>query len=75
MRRVFSFLLGAVAGSLVGAVIALLLAPASGVNTREQLRERAISIRNEVQSAASARRADLEQQLTQLRSPRKHNFQ
>ena len=71
MRKVFSFLLGVVAGGLVGAVVALLVAPSSGVATRGQLRERAISIRDEVQSAASARRADLEHQLAQLRAPRK----
>jgi gas vesicle protein len=71
MRRIFSFLLGAVAGSLVGTAIALLLAPASGTEIRGMLRDRAVSVRDEVQSAAIARRADLEQQLAQLRAPRK----
>lgn len=72
MNRIFSFLLGGITGALVGAVIALLLAPAAGAETRGQLRERAISIRDEVQTAASTRRADLEQQLAQLRAPRKY---
>ena len=71
MRRVFSFLLGGISGGLVGAVIALILAPASGVDTREKLRQQAISIRDEIKAAASNRRIDLEQQLAQLREPRK----
>lgn len=71
MRRVFSFLLGSIAGCLVGAVITLLLAPAPGSDTRGQLRDRVLSIRDDIQAAASARRADLEQQLAQLRAPRR----
>jgi gas vesicle protein len=70
MRKIFSFLLGGIAGGLVGTVVALLLAPASGVQTRGQLRDRATSIRDEVKAAASSRRADLEHQLAQLRAPR-----
>ena len=72
MRRIFSFLLGGIAGALVGAVIALLLAPAPGTDTRGMLRERVVTVRKDVQAAAAARRADLEHQLAQLRAPRKH---
>ena len=72
MRRIFSFLLGGIAGALVGAVIALLLAPAQGTDTRGMLRERVVTVRKDVQAAAAARRADLEHQLAQLRAPRKH---
>lgn len=72
MRRVFSFLLGGFAGALVGAVLALLLAPASGDEVRGKLRERVITVREDMQTAAAARRADLERQLAQLRAPRKH---
>ena len=72
MRRIFSFLLGGISGALVGAVIALLLAPAPGTDTRGMLRERVVTVRMDVQAAAAARRADLEHQLAQLRAPRKH---
>ena len=72
MRRIFSFLLGGIAGALFGAVIALLLAPAQGTDTRGMLRERVVTVRKDVQAAAAARRADLEHQLAQLRAPRKH---
>jgi gas vesicle protein len=71
MRKVFSFLLGGIAGGLVGTTIALLLAPASGVQTRLQLRDRAAAMQDEIKAAASSRRADLEQQLAYLRAPRK----
>jgi gas vesicle protein len=71
MNRIFSFLLGGIAGGLVGAALALLLAPASGAETRNLLQTRAASFRDEVQSAAASRRIELEQQLAQLRSPRK----
>ena len=71
MRRVLGFLLGVVSGSLVGAVLVLLLTPTTGTDLRGQLRDRATALRNDVQYAAAARRAELEQQLAQLRAPRK----
>lgn len=73
MRRIFSFLLGAIAGSLVGTVLAMLLAPAPGTDTRRMLSERFTSMIEDVKSAASARRVELEQQLNQLRAPHKND--
>ena len=70
MRRFFSFLIGAVIGGLVGAIAAILLAPASGNDLRGQLRDRALKVQEEVKAAAIARRAELEQQLAALRAPR-----
>lgn len=71
MNRVFSFIAGAVLGGLVGATMALLLAPASGQDVRMQMRDRAQRVRDEIQSAATARRAELEAELDRLRAPRK----
>jgi gas vesicle protein len=71
MRKIFSFLVGAVVGGLVGATTAILLAPASGSDLRGQLRDRALRIQEEVKAAAAARRIELEQQLTALRAPHK----
>jgi gas vesicle protein len=71
MRRLLSFFAGAIMGGLVGATVAVLLAPASGEDLRTQLRERSIRLQDEIRSAANDRRAELERELTALRSPRK----
>ncbi len=70
MRRLLSFIVGVTLGSLVGATMALLLAPASGNDLRTQLQDRAQRVRDEIQSAASTRRAELEDELKRLRAPR-----
>lgn len=69
MNRFLSFFVGIVLGSLVGATIAVLLAPVSGEQMRLQMRDRAMSLQDEVKQAAATRRAELEQQLASLRSP------
>ena len=71
MRGFMSFLSGAILGTLVGATIGLLLAPESGETLRTQLQERADWIEQEVKRAADMRRAELEYQLAELRSPSK----
>ena len=71
MKRMLSFLSGAIVGALVGATLALLFAPASGEGVREQLRQRAMALQEEVKKAAAERRAELEEQLGSLRTPQK----
>lgn len=71
MRGVLSFLSGAALGLVVGASLAILLAPSSGNELRKQMQERAERIQLEVREAAEARRQELEQQLETLRAPRK----
>ncbi len=58
-------------GGLIGAAAALLLAPETGDQLRQQVRSEINRITNEVQSAAGTRRAELEEQLAALRSPNK----
>ena len=70
MRKFFVFLSGAMLGGLVGATVALLLAPSSGEDARLAMRGRYQKIQDEVRHAAAARRAELEQQLAELRKPR-----
>ena len=70
MKGVTSFLSGAIMGSLVGAAVALLFAPASGDDLRNQMQERVERIQEEVRRAAEDRRAELEQQLATMRAPR-----
>ena len=71
MKRFFSFLVGAVMGGLVGATVALLLAPSSGTDLRTQMQERSERLREEIRKAAADRRAELEEQLAALRAPQK----
>jgi gas vesicle protein len=75
MRNILGFVVGAILGSLVGASLALLLAPMPGEELRVQIKDRAVSFSDEVQAAANARRAELEQQLAQLRAPRSGDIQ
>ncbi len=69
MNRVISFLSGAVMGTLVGATLALLFTPASGEELRIKMQEQAQKIQDEVKSATENRRAELEEQLANLRKP------
>lgn len=70
MRRILMFLTGTMCGALVGAVAALLLAPASGEQLRSQLRERYQGLVDDVRQAYQTRRAQLEAELEVLRAPR-----
>ena len=71
MRRIMNFLTGLMIGGLIGSTVGMLLAPYSGMEFREQIQARARQIQKEMEGAASARRAELEEQLATLRAPRK----
>ena len=70
MQRMLSFIAGAVTGALVGSTLMVLFTPASGQSIRSDLRNRIMSLRDQMQGAASERRAELEAQLSRLRSTR-----
>jgi len=70
MRRILGFMIGIFVGWLVGATVALLLAPQTGDTLRDEIRSRSTSFLGEIKSAADARRAQLEQQLADMRAPR-----
>jgi gas vesicle protein len=65
------FISGAILGGVIGAGMAILLAPASGEKLRTQMRQRAEQIRSEVEEAAANRRSELERHLAELRRPQK----
>jgi len=71
MRRTLAFIYGSIIGGMIGAILALLIAPASGNELRLQVQERALFIQGELKSAAASRRIELERQLAALRAPRK----
>ncbi|MFZ5922895.1 MAG: YtxH domain-containing protein [Chloroflexota bacterium] len=70
MRKMFGFLIGTFVGGLVGATIALLLAPESGERLRSELRQRAASFTSEIKNAAATRQIELRERLETLRAPR-----
>ena len=70
MRKFFSFMMGVLMGGLVGATVALLLAPFSGETLRAQIRERISTLQEELTEAAGTRRTELEKQLASLRQPK-----
>jgi hypothetical protein len=67
--RATNFLLGTILGGLIGATIAILLAPYSGEELRGEITVRADRLRSEVSQAAADRRAELERQLAALKAP------
>lgn len=69
MQRVLSFFAGALSGALVGATLMVLFTPASGETVRSDLQNRIQRLQNEMQGAATARRAEMEAQLARLRTP------
>jgi len=69
MEKAFKFLIGFILGSLTGASLALLITPKSGKNLRQQISENVNRIITEVKQAGEDRRAELEEQLSQLRKP------
>jgi gas vesicle protein len=70
MRKILSFLSGMIMGGLVGAVVAILMAPTSGNEMRLQLQQRTNRLREDIKAVAEQRRSELERELEVLRSPR-----
>ena len=70
MNKFINFVAGATLGALVGATAGLLLAPMSGEDLQTQIKDQVEQIQLEVKTAAADRRAELEEQLNDLREPR-----
>lgn len=70
MKRTVSFIIGVLTGSLVGAVLALLFAPASGDELRTLIRDRAETFATDIRQAASSKRIELQERLATLRAPK-----
>jgi gas vesicle protein len=73
MNRALNFILGATIGGLIGATMAILLAPSSGEDLRAEINTRTNQIRSEVSQAAADRRAELERQLAALKAPQQND--
>jgi gas vesicle protein len=69
MRKTMSFLIGATIGGVIGAAVALLFAPFSGQDLRNQISDRTQSFAADIRQAANTRRIELQERLEVLRSP------
>ncbi len=68
MRRITSFVVGGAMGALVGATLAILLAPYSGEDLRTEVRNRINRVQEDMQNAAAQRRHEMEARLAALRT-------
>jgi gas vesicle protein len=69
MKKLFNFIFGAIIGGLIGATVALLLAPSSGDDLLNDVRQRFGSLQKELGEAVSQRKVELETRLNDLRKP------
>jgi len=68
MRRFLMFMFGIVTGGVVGSITALLLAPSSGIDLRQQIQQKSQNFVAEIEDAGKQKRNELELELQQLRS-------
>lgn len=71
MNKAVNFMIGMVLGAAVGAAVAILAAPTSGEELRGKIQGEVQRIQDEMKLAADTKRAELEQQLADLKAPRK----
>lgn len=68
MNKLFSFLAGMLCGALVGAVLVLLLTPASGEQLRSDAITRWETAMAEARQAMDDKRKEMEEQFQQMKS-------
>ena len=68
MHKVFSFLAGAICGTLVGGVTALLLTPASGDDLRQQATTRWEEALAEAKRASQLKQLEMEAEFDRLKA-------
>jgi len=69
LNKALLFGIGALGGAVITGIATLLLSPDSGDAMRRQAREQFDTLLDDAQSAAEARRAELEAQLAELTRP------
>ena len=67
MQKALNFMIGIVAGALLGSAVTLLFTPMSGNQVRSDLQTYSNQMKNEIELAAQTRRGELEKQLARLR--------
>ena len=66
MRGFFSFVQGAILGGAIGAAAGILLAPLSGEQLRQTIKDRTSYVIEEGRRAAEAKRLELEQEFAEM---------
>lgn len=70
MRGFFSFVQGAILGGAIGAAVGILLAPMSGEQLRQTIKDHTNYVIEEGRRAAEAKRLELEQEFAEMRRVR-----
>jgi gas vesicle protein len=70
MRKAMAFTFGAIMGGVIGALVAMLMAPSSGEELRASIQKQIEDIQSEITEAAQKKRAELEEQLDELIHPK-----
>lgn len=70
MRKAMAFTFGAIMGGVIGALVALLMAPSSGEELQATIKKQVEDIQSEIKVAAQKKREELEQQLDELIHPK-----
>ena len=70
MRGFFNFVQGAILGGAIGAAVGILLAPMSGEQLRQTIKDRTSYVIEEGRRAAEAKRLELEQEFAEMRRVR-----
>lgn len=69
MKKIVNFFNGLISGAVVGVVLALLFAPASGEKLRTEVKGYVLQSIDDIRNAATDKRIELEKQLADLRKP------
>lgn len=69
MGKILKFILGTAIGAGVGSAVVMMLAPSSGIELRDHVRDYIQNVKDEVARARESRRVELEQELAKLRKP------
>jgi gas vesicle protein len=70
MKRILGFSIGVTLGGMVGAILALLFAPTSGLELRTQIDTKVQTFAEDIRQAAHSRRIELQERLEVLRAPK-----
>lgn len=69
MGKLLKFIVGTAIGAGIGSAVVMMLAPSSGGELRDHIKDYVQNLKDEVARAREAKRVELEHELLQLRRP------